>query len=280
MIGRNRMTGVLRLLTEGPFATREESLDEVAALAIGDPSRLDDVEVFIVDLDMAVPVILMQVDRPTTWEAPGEPEPQAEPEVEQEPDDGLADALRRAAVSMEESGTVPPEPVSPFDALEESSAEDVPLVVTPIDEEVFIPKPVIMDGEWSAPVPDDAVHEPLGVVETIPVEVPDEEPVEESAPPVETVEVVAEPLDVEPAPSWAAAIIEEEPEPVVELSAEPVVEEALAEPAAPVEEPVGYSAQGSELSAYTCDDCVYCWTCPMRGQATPADCGSFQWKAV
>lgn len=33
-----------------------------------------------------------------------------------------------------------------------------------------------------------------------------------------------------------------------------------------------------DLGAYTCDDCVYSNTCPKVGQATPADCGSFQWK--
>lgn len=33
-----------------------------------------------------------------------------------------------------------------------------------------------------------------------------------------------------------------------------------------------------DLETYTCDDCVYSNTCPKVGQATPADCGSFQWK--
>jgi hypothetical protein len=35
-----------------------------------------------------------------------------------------------------------------------------------------------------------------------------------------------------------------------------------------------------DISAYTCDDCVYVETCPKNHQEGPASCGSFQWKPV
>lgn len=42
----------------------------------------------------------------------------------------------------------------------------------------------------------------------------------------------------------------------------------------------GYAAAGElDLGEYTCQDCVYSNTCPKVGEATPADCGSFQWKS-
>lgn len=47
----------------------------------------------------------------------------------------------------------------------------------------------------------------------------------------------------------------------------------------PTVEP-GYESTGDlDLGGYTCDDCVYSNTCPKVGQATPADCGSFQWRS-
>lgn len=43
---------------------------------------------------------------------------------------------------------------------------------------------------------------------------------------------------------------------------------------------VGYEATGDlDLAEYTCQDCIYSNTCPKVGQATPADCGSFQWRS-
>ena len=34
------------------------------------------------------------------------------------------------------------------------------------------------------------------------------------------------------------------------------------------------------LADYTCGDCIYSNTCPKVNESTPAECGSFQWKAL
>jgi hypothetical protein len=42
----------------------------------------------------------------------------------------------------------------------------------------------------------------------------------------------------------------------------------------------GYAPDGElDLGEYTCQDCIYSNTCPKVGEASPADCGSFQWKS-
>lgn len=84
--------------------------------------------------------------------------------------------------------------------------------------------------------------------------------------------------------------------PVLEPEPEPVAVEPLE---VDVEHPVGleltddplsavladsiegaYEATGElDLGGYTCQDCVYANTCPKVGQATPSDCGSFQWRS-
>lgn len=77
-----------------------------------------------------------------------------------------------------------------------------------------------------------------------------------------------------------------EPEP--EVTTEPASDEApgapeVAEDALPEIEglPGAYELSGDlELETYSCTDCVYSNTCPKVGQSSPAECGSFQWKAM
>lgn len=124
--------------------------------------------------------------------------------------------------SVVEATTV--EPVVAAD-LDEPSVEDSPLIVpSAIDDEVYLPRPVIL-GDY-----EDAA-------ETAPQEAPAEAPVEA---PVET------------------------------APADPDV--ALPE--------IDYMPSGElDLDTYTCDDCVYVYTCPKVGESSPKECGSFQWKS-
>lgn len=44
---------------------------------------------------------------------------------------------------------------------------------------------------------------------------------------------------------------------------------------------VAYEPAGDlSLADYTCSDCIYSNTCPKVNESTPAECGSFQWKAL
>ena len=53
-----------------------------------------------------------------------------------------------------------------------------------------------------------------------------------------------------------------------------------AEPSAEVKEAKAYEAGASDITALTCDDCIYLNTCPKKGESDPTSCGSFQWKSV
>lgn len=72
-------------------------------------------------------------------------------------------------------------------------------------------------------------------------------------------------------------------EPRIDVTPETVAEtddEPASEPAPAAEPVAGYEAQGGvDFEEYTCQDCVYANTCPKVGEATPANCGSFQWRS-
>ena len=51
--------------------------------------------------------------------------------------------------------------------------------------------------------------------------------------------------------------------------------------AEPEAEPaIAYEPGAVDMQAYTCDDCVYEETCPKKGEQSPAECGSFQWRST
>ncbi|MBF4510056.1 MAG: hypothetical protein ISP10_06255 [Aeromicrobium sp.] len=117
-----------------------------------------------------------------------------------------------------------PEPVVASD-LDEPSVEDSPLIVpSAIDDEVYLPRPVIL-GDY-----EDAA-------ETAPQEAP------------------------------------------AEAATEVPAETAPADPDVALPE-IDYVPSGElDLDTYTCDDCVYVYTCPKVGESSPKECGSFQWKS-
>jgi len=76
------------------------------------------------------------------------------------------------------------------------------------------------------------------------------------------------------------------PQPVImgDYADAPVVPEAPAVLDVPAieEAPVAVYEPAGDLSLanYSCADCIYSNTCPKVNESTPAECGSFQWKAV
>lgn len=126
-------------------------------------------------------------------------------------------------------------------------------------EDAYLPRPVIL-GDYGA----DASTEEIPAA-----------PIAELEPEADDIEI-SEPRSVA---DIAASL--EEPIDTVEGDAESV---DLFEPTAveiveaSVEE--GYAATGElNLAEYSCQDCIYSNTCPKVGDATPADCGSFQWRS-
>ena len=129
--------------------------------------------------------------------------------------------------------------------LGESSQEDAPIITSapPEGEDAYVPRPVIM-GDYADAAGDGDAVEPESSDAAIPEESSDEE--------AGTIE-------------FESVILETET-----VFSMPILSE----------EEGGYAVTGElVLTEYTCVDCVYSNTCPKVGQATPADCGSFQWKS-
>lgn len=136
-----------------------------------------------------------------------------------------------------------------IDALDEPAVAESPLIVPSLieGEDAYLPRPVILGDYDDEPVSIDEGDTPLSV-EVIETGTDEGSVIEEPSAVRAITDAVSEaapesPLGVDP---FAAAY-----EPVREL----------------------------DLGDYTCEDCIYINTCPKVGQSTPAECGSFQWKA-
>lgn len=217
----------------------------------------------------------------------------------------LAAALRRAATSLESEGIVPPESI-PADT--DVAAEPIPAGEMADDDIVATIASLGMDDErqdvagiepvaYEAPAEAPAEPEnqwPWANVEPVEADAEVAEPEDLSADEVDMVFTSKDAGDFMPRPvimgdygdtaavaaeqvveaeevAGAETAVEEAPEAPVSVQDERMEQEA----AAPVYEPGEVS-----LDEYTCDDCVYANTCPKAGASSPAECGSFQWKAV
>lgn len=159
VVGRDRETGAVRTVTESPFATRQAAVDALGAMFASEPD-LDTSDLFVVDLDVASPVVLFKppvaaeivpeaVEEPLAeaWETPAYGisgpsedelaaavdaglaipeegllvEPGAEAPEEEVTADTLADALRRAAASLEAEGVQPAQDVDEILAASQSA---------------------------------------------------------------------------------------------------------------------------------------------------------------
>lgn len=334
LVDRDKIEGSLRLLSADAFATREDALAALPGLLdLGDSPR----DVFVCDLDAAMPVLFMPqpVDVPVpvaieveavvdvatepaagVWEAPVVEEVEEIDLVSDESDQqDLADALRRAAISLEAEGIVAPEPTPSASQLEDLPV-DLPVVESAGVEDAPDEDGSTFDDELATAIASLGVEMPVEVVseepvlpETAPSEWPWEnvEPVEESAVGAsaeddllapeapESEEFVPRPVimgDYGDVPAEQPSITEVEPvttpeemqtPPESELGTQSVTMEdvSIAEELAAVETaPAAYEPGDLELEEYTCDDCIYANTCPKAGASSPSECGSFQWKSI
>jgi hypothetical protein len=212
-------------------------------------------------------------------------------------DDDLRAALQRTAEQMEEAGLTPP-PSAGLLGDEDARAS---WAVSGATDEV---------ATMEEPDRDEAGNPPIGhfELETVPAETPAS--AEEPAAPVSVAPTWPWGRTASAASSSAAAapdLVEEESPASDEVAQAPVSEVVAAvaaepgdeaqpqapdvgEPPTPAEtsdfildlDAVSAAVAGSEspspLAGYTCEECVYVETCPNKGQKSPAECVSFQWK--
>ncbi|MHB1017666.1 MAG: hypothetical protein ACYC2X_07265 [Coriobacteriia bacterium] len=178
VLDKDVTTGSLRLPIGGAFDTREDALGALSAAVSAGQATVSG-QVYVVDLDTALPVLVMPTpvaaaaspveaplevevapdeDSLASGDTPLEPEPEIEPEVESEPEveqtleaeeqpeaaepdttpapatvvagalagGSLADALKRAANSLEDEGIIAPESINAEDfSFEDDLAVDV-----------------------------------------------------------------------------------------------------------------------------------------------------------
>jgi hypothetical protein len=147
VVGRDRSTGNVRIVSESPFDTRQQAID---SLASGVPAELGDAELFVVDLEIVTPIVLVSAPAvgagsgADAWEAPEEtlgdelsavalasraevPDGLLEPleeSGEEAAGSDLADALRRAATTLEDEGIVAPPQVEELAAMAMERSEE------------------------------------------------------------------------------------------------------------------------------------------------------------
>ncbi|MDO9557039.1 MAG: hypothetical protein Q7J82_05600 [Coriobacteriia bacterium] len=268
LIDRDRTDDSLRLLSAESFSTREAALQALPGLMSADEGYMRDV--FVCDLNAATPVLFVQQPAQSaagivSASEVGEEEPVAEimepesivsEEIIEIPADGLADALRRAATSLEAEGIVTPESI-----VSVADTEDL------VEEEA--------STETS-----DVTDELAQAIASLGVEIP-EEPVAGEPEASDTTST-----------DWPWANVDkveletQEPEfvprPVImgDYNDEVVVPAAVELDEAGLSTASTYEPGEIELGDYSCDDCVYANTCPKAGTSNPSECGSFQWKSV
>ena len=313
VVGRVAEDGSLKLISTKEFSTRQAAVEELSMMTV-DVSL--ESEVFVADLDVATPVLLVPqqpVETPAEIEPPVELEKETEAEIES-PDD-LADALRRATDALEDEGIEapesvgPPEPVGPPESVgppqddeswpwakDEAEPED-----TEDQPEGYVLDPL---EEPSAADDDGIVVHAKGDEDTVGLSRPvvmgeygesgdtlsDLQQVSEEEPPPPPPAVEEEPLPTEPALPQSLEETPPPPPPAAEPEPEPAQAPVAVEESsilADLEIPASPSADGTQeyageeidLASLTCDDCVYVNTCPNKEDLKPADCGSFQWKS-
>jgi hypothetical protein len=215
VVERSREDGTLHIPLPEAYETREEAIAALSAATGAGTVSLDG-EVFIADLGAAVPVLVMQ---PAAATAPAEPEageriaePVEEPadlaEAEAEgafsnweplaeieaTETTLADALKRAASSLEGEGIIAPESVQSFGdvglapKVEESVeglevAEDETAEAADESEEVAVPEASEEEEEVASAEPEERAW-PWANVESYEIKVEEDALAEEAAPKV------------------------------------------------------------------------------------------------
>lgn len=226
------------------------------------------------------------------------PEPEPDPEPEPEP----------VAAVFEESAEI----AAP---LMDAPAVDVPIVEVS-EPELTSPgalEPTDISDDLSAVIASLTYSEEPVLAEPTPLETGEVVPVDEPGADdamwpwlnVDEVDaaVASEPEVEAPAEPASVSLVEPEPEAVAVVEPVLLADDSLIanialddEPFAPqpvimgdyADAPVGpeapttaYEPAGDlSLADYTCADCIYSNTCPKVNESKPAECGSFQWKAL
>jgi len=197
------------------------------------------------------------------WEAAAtEGSTPAEPGVEDEPEPFEPAAFSEPATAEEvptvdltalEKGQVADGPEVSQEPSEATDESVVPAAEpSPVFQPVGIDEPGLEEITLLTPVSGEGFEaRPVIIGEYPEVTAPDEDPFAH-------LESIVAPAAVED--DGAEAVLAAEPEATAEVKA--------------------YEPVGTDIAAYTCQDCVYVATCPKANQEGPATCGSFQWTSV
>lgn len=263
LLARDRAAGTVTVLSPASFDRSEEAVEAARALVVSGVADPDPTEILVVDLSGVPRVEFITLPVPID-------EPMAE-EIDLAPAAGVWETSAEALESPERVEEPEPEP-----ALEPELEPEPELAPEPLPEPEMAPVPepqpqvVFAHGSEPALEPESEPEPEVGaapVADDTSVPEPEPEPLllpvpVDEGPAAETSSLVA----VEPelvAPTLITEVTIVESLPVVELDVGP------------------YEVSGELiLDRYTCDDCVYANTCPKVGESAPADCGSFQWKAL
>ena len=171
LVGTDHKSATLRLITDAVFDTRRDALAFLSSEAASSALVGLEEEVYVVDLDVATPVLIVPQQSPGEQQVQEAAEEDAPP-VHDEPadafaavaisddqpaleDPGLADALRRAAGSLESEGIVAPESIGSAAGAEAGTAA----YPTP-----YVPEPAAWPWDPSA-LEDEESAESLGAPE-------------------------------------------------------------------------------------------------------------------
>jgi hypothetical protein len=307
----------LRVLSESFFESRQEAMAELSRLSADPEFSQWDTDVFVLDLEQGVPVLLvrpqsaelpMSAAEPIVAEAPEaaedaveEPTSVVQVQEDAEPS-GLRDAILRTTEQMSAEGIVPPasaglgatEEAIEAEAEAASSADASEVEPEAVSEEetqtaAEAEPDAGADSAWpwaaTPPTPEsdtDAVSPDIATVYEALEEEASADLVPEAAAEGEPGPVAT---DAEVAPDDSDFILDLDAIQPVALDENPAQEDGAEVPAAAQETPEPIPAEtpsedsySSTLTDYTCEDCVYVETCPNRDQRAPKDCGSFQWK--
>lgn len=293
----------------GAWETTDEIDEDVEVVAeVADEVPDATAEVVDDDIDVAVEDELLVEDVFAETEVPSESDVALEDvagALDDEATPSLADALKRAATSLEDEGIVAPESIGAAEIAEVDEAatteEDLSDVIAALtvgsavsESPTAVEAPVEETTEW-----------PWANVGVVPVEAEAESDEVAAVEPADDDELLDEALEAavsgdagddslivpsaaygeDPFAPRAVIMGDYDDAPASVEEAQAVVSE---EPEATDTElpevaslPGAYEMSGDlELGSYTCEDCVYSNTCPKVGQSTPDECGAFQWKAV
>ncbi len=216
LLGRGREDGEMRLISDVLYSDRQSALDALSQISSDPDSTHRSAEVFVADLDQAMPVLVVASAAPAAVDSAAvvETEPaeeivtealvveepiaeavmkdaresaeSADPEPEESP--SLAHALKNAATSLESEGIVAPESVGPVSVPAEpeawpweksgasEDAADTP--GSPEPESVEITEPPEAEAQAEEPILSEPPVDEILIEEPTPAYVPDpfEEP--------------------------------------------------------------------------------------------------------